>query len=55
MILLGLSMLAAGLGTLFAMVIQVLPADLWLSLAAYGASFTGVFLAGFTIAARRIR
>jgi len=49
----GLVMLVGGLGILFAMVVQVLPASLWLSLAAYAASFSGAFLAGFEFAARQ--
>jgi len=53
MILLGLGMLVVGLVTLFAMVIDLLAASLWLSLAAYAASFSGVFLAGLELAARR--
>ena len=52
MIVLGFALLTAGLGALFAMVIHVLPASLWVSLAAYAASFSGVFLAGFEVAAR---
>lgn len=52
MITLGLGMLAAGLATLFAMVLQLVPASLWLSLAAYAASFSGAFVAGFLLAAR---
>jgi len=45
-------MLAGGLATLLAMVIDVLPASLWLALTAYAATFSGVFLAGFRLAAR---
>jgi len=52
---LGLVMLAGGLGALFAMVIQILPESLWLALGAYAASFSGVFLAGLALAARRLR
>jgi len=52
MILVGLGLLAVGLGTLFAMVIHLLPANLWLSLAAYVATFTGLFVATLKLAAR---
>ena len=49
-------LLVAGLSinmlTLFAMVLQLVPASLWLSLAAYAASFSGAFVAGFLLAAR---
>jgi zinc transporter ZupT len=55
MIALGLVMLTAGLATLFAMVIQSLPASFGVALLAYAASFSGVLLAGFAFAARRLR
>jgi zinc transporter ZupT len=55
MIALGLVMLTAGLAMLFAMVIQTLPASFGLALLAYAASFSGVLLAGFAFAARRLR
>ncbi len=49
----GLILGVLGLGTLFAMVIDLLSTSLWLALLAYAASFSGVFLAGFELAARR--
>jgi len=52
MIALGLVLMVAGLGILFAMVIGLMTATLWLSLAAYAASFTGVFIAGLQLASR---
>jgi hypothetical protein len=51
-IIVGLILLTAGIGVLLAMVIHVLPASLWISLAGYAATITGVFLAGLQIAAR---
>jgi hypothetical protein len=48
----GLVMLVAGLGTLFAMLLQLLPVSLWLSLIAYAASIGGMLLAAFRLAAR---
>jgi hypothetical protein len=52
MIVAGMAMFVVGLGMLFAMVLQLMPASLWLSLAAYAASFSGVFIAGLELAAR---
>jgi hypothetical protein len=49
---LGLALLIAGLGVLLAMVVHLLPASLWLSLAGYAATIAGVFLVGLRIAAR---
>jgi sulfite exporter TauE/SafE len=48
------AMMAFGLATLFLMVIGVLAADLFLSLAAYACAFSGMLIGTFA-AAQRVR
>jgi hypothetical protein len=48
----GVAMTAFGLATLFLMVIGVLAASLFLSLAAYACAFTGMLIGTFAVAQR---